>query len=889
MRIAKVLGRCARAGAVCYVLLLAPAQAADGVDAREPLVDIPAGDLATSLELLAGQSGIEFIYDSNQLKGIKAHGVSGRLTPKAAVMKLLEGTDLILTEHQGVFLIAPRQGGSQGVGPDLHPPEGSSLDEIVVTGTHIRGAAPVGSPLVVYSRSDIEETGSATLDQFARNVMGNAASVDTIANPTSNIRFSPGISSNGANTFQGASFNLHGLGPTTTLTLLNGQRLAPGGLDGSFTDISQIPLSAVDHIEVLADGASAIYGADAVAGVVNIITRKDFSGAQSAVRYGGSTEGGADEVTASQLIGDSWGTGNVLLTGEWDDQQGLGAAQRGYVPDLGGPYSLLPENRRASLFVSGRQEWGPTTTMSADVLYSDRRFADSSTIASSEDSFLQRTYADGSARQLSATATIDRALRGDWHAEVTGNYSRNEQMSRSATATTQGTGNSNETLIQGAAPSILDVNAMTQGSLVSIPGGPVKAAFGASARTERYNSTDLDTVAGRTNSSGESPSRREVLSLYGEIVAPVFGDADAVVGYRRLDVSIAGRFDHYSDFGSTLNPKLGMSWEFVRGIYFKGTFGTSFQAPLLNQVHTPLRIETELLPDSTSAGGLTDALVLQGGNLHLLPEKSQSYTAGFDFKPARLPGYTSTLSFFHIKFTDKITTPPTSSGGNYSLSDPLLLPFVSRDPALATIQGDFTSPAFSGDLAGLGPSAVQAIFDDRLTNLAATVQSGVDLTTRYGWTLDPGELNVSLGVERLLENKARTVYFAPAISELAAFAEPPTWKGRAAAVFTGGPVTASAAINYVNSYRNSLFAPSEPIGSWTTGDVYLSYRTSDTAPLPMRKWTVALSVTNVTDARPPRVQIPVSFVLPGESVIPYDPANASPVGRVIALTVNKRW
>ena len=226
-----------------------------------------------------------------------------------------------------MFLIAPRQGGAQGVGPDLYPPEGNSLDEIVVTGTHIRGAAPVGSPLVVYSRSDIEETGSATLDQFARNVMGNAASVDTIANPASNIRFSPGILSNGANTFQGASFNLHGLGPTTTLTLLNGQRLAPGGLDGSFTDISQIPLSAVDHIEVLADGASAIYGADAVAGVVNIITRKDFSGAQSTVRYGGSTEGGADEVTASQLIGDSWGTGNALLTGEWDDQQGLGAAQ----------------------------------------------------------------------------------------------------------------------------------------------------------------------------------------------------------------------------------------------------------------------------------------------------------------------------------------------------------------------------------------------------------------------------------------------------------------------------------------------------------------------------------------------------------------------------------
>jgi iron complex outermembrane receptor protein len=871
-----VLGRCVRAAAVCCVLLSAPARAADGIEAREPLVDIPAGDLVASLEQLAQQSGIEFIYDSNQLEGIKAHGVSGRLTPKAAVMKLLEGTNLTLTEHNGALLIAP-------------PPEGTSLDEIVVTGTHIRGTVPVGSPLVVYSRSDIEESGSATLDQFARYVMGNAASVDSIANPASNIRFSPGSPSNGANTFQGASFNLHGLGPTTTLTLLNGQRLAPGGLDGSFTDISQIPLSAVDHIEVLADGASAIYGADAVGGVVNIITRKDFSGAESSVRYGGSTEGGADEVTASQLLGDSWGTGNVLLTGEWDDQQGLGASQRGYVPDLGGPYSLLPENRRASIFISGRQEWGPKTTMSADVLYSDRRFADSSTIASSAESFLQRMYADGSAQQLSATASIDQALRGDWHAVLTGNYSRNEQVSRSTTATTQSAGNSNEALLQGATPSIFDVNAMTQGSLVTIPGGPVKVALGVSARAESYDSTDVETVAGRTTSFGESPSRREVLSLFGEIVAPVFGDANAVPGYRRLDVSMAGRFDHYSDFGSTLNPKLGMSWEFVRGIHFKGTFGTSFQAPLLNQVHMPLNLETELLPDSSSAGGLIDALVLQGGNLHLLPEKSQSYTAGFDFKPARAPGYTSALSFFHVKFTDKITTPPTSSGGNYSLSDPLLLPFITRDPALAAIQGDFNSPEFSGDLAGLGPAAVRAIFDDRLTNLAATVQSGVDLTTRYAWALDPGEVNVSLGVERLLENKSRTVYFAPAISVLAAFAEPPAWKGRAGVVWTEGPVTASAAINYVNSYRNSLFTPSEPIGSWTTGDVYLSYRTSDTALLPMRKWTIAFSVTNVTDAHPPRVQIPVSFILPGESVIPYDPANASPVGRLIALTVSKRW
>jgi iron complex outermembrane receptor protein len=141
----------------------------------------------------------------------------------------------------------------------------------------------------------------------------------------------------------------------------------------------------------------------------------------------------------------------------------------------------------------------------------------------------------------------------------------------------------------------------------------------------------------------------------------------------------------------------------------------------------------------------------------------------------------------------------------------------------------------------------------------------------------------------LIDNDNHTVYWAPAVSLLNGFAEPPEWKGRAGAVWTEGPVTASASLNYVNSYRNSLFTPSESIGSWTTGDLYLSYKTGEALPLPMQRLTIALSITNIADARPPRVRIPGSFILPGESVIPFDPANASPVGRMISLVLGKRW
>src|SRR5262249_41004216 len=158
----------------------------------------------------------------------------------------------------------------------------------------------------VYSREDLDRSGAARLDQFARQMTENLANMDSIANPHSSVGVAP-FSQTSQNVYNGAGFNLRGVGPSSTLTLLNGHRLAPAGDDGSFTDITQIPLSAVDHVEVMADGASALYGSDAVAGVVNIITRKNFTGAETGLRYASASDGGAIERTASQLLGGSWG------------------------------------------------------------------------------------------------------------------------------------------------------------------------------------------------------------------------------------------------------------------------------------------------------------------------------------------------------------------------------------------------------------------------------------------------------------------------------------------------------------------------------------------------------------------------------------------------------
>jgi outer membrane receptor protein involved in Fe transport len=162
------------------------------------------------------------------------------------------------------------------------------LTEIVVTGTHIHGTDNKINPVIVIDRDQIDRSGySSTADLFRslpQNFQSAGASEDGWLNPTPT---SP------INTDFGTAVNLRGLGPSSTLVLLNGHRVAPSS-SGTFVDVSQIPLSAIDRVEILTDGSSAIYGSDAVGGVVNIILKKDYQGADTSVRYAATTSGERD-------------------------------------------------------------------------------------------------------------------------------------------------------------------------------------------------------------------------------------------------------------------------------------------------------------------------------------------------------------------------------------------------------------------------------------------------------------------------------------------------------------------------------------------------------------------------------------------------------------------
>lgn len=770
--------------------------------------------------------------------------------------------------------------GGIGSGDQLTVP----VEEVLVTGTHIRGTVPVGAPLTIYTREEIDRSGAATVDQFARQMTQNFSGSDYIANADSNMRLGQ-LSGAGLNAFQGAAFNLRGLGPTSTLTLVNGHRLAPAGSDGSFTDISQIPLSAVDHIEVLSDSGSAIYGSDAVAGVVNLVMRKDFEGARSSLRYGEATDGGAEEITAAQLVGASWDGGNVLGSYEFSRQEGLDATERDYVASQGGPYSLIPRNRRNSVFVAGSQSLAPNTNLVADASYSEREFSSDSTIASS---LLTRNLLNvGDAQQFGGNATIEQALRGDWDVRITGSYFEQQQVANSNVNQRFGAFSQQISGTLEADSSIASADLIATGSIFEVGGGSVKTAVGANFRREDFQSQTLTITPVQRLLSGVADRDREVTSVFAEFFVPIIGARNAMPWVERLELSAAVRHDEYDDFGDTTNPKVGLSWAVDEGLIFRGTYGTSFRAPGLQATGLPTTFLTQNIPNPAAAGGVTDTLIISGGNPGLDAETSQSYTFGLDWNPTALPRLATSVTYFNIDFRDRLSQPPvTILSGIFS--DPALASFVDLSPSLDAVQAAFADPNFGGDLAGRGAAGVTAIFDARTANIASSRQSGVDFSAKYRQPLAAGDLAFSMSVSRLIKNDFRSVDESPGVALLNSFAQPPKYRGRASVAWVDRLFSSTLSVNYLNSYENSLVVPAESIDSWTTADLNVSYKAPASSGL-LAGVAVSLSVLNLTDEEPPFVRIPVTALLPGQNSIPFDPANAAPVGRLISFQLSKDW
>jgi iron complex outermembrane receptor protein len=216
-------------------------------------------------------------------------------------------------------------------------------ERIEVTGSNIkRIEGETALPVTVITRQQLEQEGIQTAIEAVERLSANSS--------VGGINLSGGIGAT-ATGFQSAS--LRGLGGTRTLVLMNGRRLANTAFNGGMVDVNSIPLSAVERIEVLTDGASAIYGTDAIAGVINFILRKDFVGAEAYAYYGDSEAGGGEVQRYSGTLG--WGDlardkFNVFATLDYAKIQEIRAQQRefsrtSYIPNApGGTYDRTSGN-----------------------------------------------------------------------------------------------------------------------------------------------------------------------------------------------------------------------------------------------------------------------------------------------------------------------------------------------------------------------------------------------------------------------------------------------------------------------------------------------------------------------------------------------------------------
>src|SRR5687768_12935647 len=171
----------------------------------------------------------------------------------------------------------------------------TQVDEIMITGTRVRGAEPVGTAVQVIDRANMADAGQVSIDRMIKDLPQN---------------FDLGVSENSRSTSGGAgnivygnTVNLRGIGPYATLILVDGHRVINNSR--SF-DPSVLPTLGLERVEVIADGSSAIYGSDAIAGVVNLIPRRNLDGVEALARYGSSEDGAYNESMVGIAVGKEW-------------------------------------------------------------------------------------------------------------------------------------------------------------------------------------------------------------------------------------------------------------------------------------------------------------------------------------------------------------------------------------------------------------------------------------------------------------------------------------------------------------------------------------------------------------------------------------------------------
>lgn len=1034
---------CAQAAKKLVIPVLAAVTLSVSVaSAEEPsyALDIPAQDLNSALKTLAVAIDRQVMFSAAAVEGYQSPAISGEFSTSEAMDVLLASSGLTYdvtvsnvllvraadsdrggdsdskNSGRALTLMAQNQTSFQATRGSQAPEasrgeagaEEEVLEQIIVTGSRIRGAQSA-SPIVTIDRAEIDMAGFATVEEVVEYLPQNFGAGAT-SDATNGINQAQAVGGDVNDFSGGVSLNLRGLGASSTLVLLNGRRMSPSGNEAAFTNIASIPVTALERVEVMTDGASAIYGADAIGGVVNFILREDYEGAETRLRYGSDAGGDTSNVQFGQTLGTSWNDGNVLFSYEFFEREALAGADREFTAsnDLSpfggtdyrqpggnpanirtGPSSnrvwyaipegqdgtsltsddftgsdspqrffnarthidVIPDVDRHSGFLHIQQTVGALhlfgavrytreestrrqqvrtfdftvlgdDTSTPDTIEGNPFFVDPTGTGLTTVRVDNYTLADdfgpsivfGEIETAGAALGIRLDLSEEWQGEITVNWSQEEDQNslgnqvdsselRAAVNQTDpnlafnpfGDGsNTNpaviESLIQRKVPNgkseseLLSANLDISGDLFKISDRDVKLAAGMEFRDETLSAVRFI----QTSNELTTDLSRDVFAAYAEFFVPLIGNTNRQIGAQRLEFSIAARYEDYSDFGSTTNPKLGTLWAPIETFILRATYGTSFRAPSLDSLDAS-RSSWSYFPDVFGLGGAF--LVGRGRNAELDPEEATTWTAGFQWRPQWAENFSLDATYFNIDFSNRIERPVANfftavfnpdfaSIVNLNPSDEEVLAIVNRPEYDPDSGVPFGRDPFPATDFGPGGVPVDAIFDNRLRNLAQSVVTGAEAQVSYSTDTALGSFTFSLNGSYMFDFERRFLPSAPLVDEVDTLGRPVDFRARANVTWNHESWTIAGFINYTDGYTDQFSDPERAVDSWTTLDLTVAYNTSEYAGL-FSNTRVALTTQNLLDEDPPFVN---TF-----GGVGFDATNASPLGRFFAFQVVKDW
>ncbi|AZE30400.1 TonB-dependent receptor plug domain-containing protein [Pseudomonas chlororaphis] len=607
------------------------------------------------------------------------------------------------------------------------------LDTVIVTGTRAqeRTASASLSPIDVIAGESLRSSGSSEL-------------ATVLAKLIPSINFPRPSLVDGAELTRPAQ--LRGLSPDQVLVLVNGKRrhtsafVNLGGAVGRGSapaDLNAIPLSAIDHIEVLRDGASARYGSDAIAGVINIILKSADHGGSISTQYGQYKKGDGIQRQVAGNSGFALGdNGFVSLSGEGANNDYTDRAGKDFRPASVGSTTYgqhvfrqgEPETEEGKFQFNSAYSFNDAAELYGFGGYSKRRgetaaFYRASNASNNNPVLHPNGYLpliNGTLQDTSLVLGLRGELLDNWHYDLSANYGKNTYELRTKTINTSlglDTPHAfdNGTLTNDQRQLSLDLS--REFSLGWLP-YPVSVAFGTeylhqgyqieAGQPESYYQTGSSGLGGFRDSDAGSSSRHN-FAQYLDLETH-FTD--------KLAVSAAVRHEDYSDFGSNVSGSLSARYDFTPRVALRGSVSTGFRAPSLAQQNftfTSSQLIGNTIQESGTFAADSQVARLLGAE-DLKAEKSRNYSLGLVLEP--LDNLTVTADLYHIDIRDRV-----------SLSSNLVLNSTAIDYLKANGVGNinYTSARY-------------------FTNATDTSTDGVDLVANYRYRLDNGiRWNSTLG------------------------------------------------------------------------------------------------------------------------------------------------